>query len=215
MDHRLQFVAEARRTDESFTALCARYGVAPKTGYKWLARYDAEGPAGLHERSRRPHTSPTATAPAVADALLELRRRHPTWGGKKLLAVLARRRPRLMLPAPSTVAALLVRAGLVAARRRRRSLGHPGRPSAAMDAPNAVWTADFKGEFRTRDGVYCYPLTLADQHTRFLLACRGLLSTKGVDARRGRPRGRPCPGAVRTRSAAPRARNGRPGPGQG
>ena len=66
MDHRLQFVAEARRTDESFTALCTRYGIAPKTGYKWLARYEAEGPAGLHERSRRPHTSPTATPPAVA-----------------------------------------------------------------------------------------------------------------------------------------------------
>ena len=60
MDHRLQFVAEARRTDESFTALCARFGIAPKTGYKWLARYEAEGPAGLHERARRPHTSPTA-----------------------------------------------------------------------------------------------------------------------------------------------------------
>jgi transposase-like protein len=81
MDHRLQFVAEARRTDESFTALCARYGVAPKTGDKWLARYEAERPAGLHERSRRPHTSPTATPPAVAEPLLELRRRHPTWGG--------------------------------------------------------------------------------------------------------------------------------------
>jgi transposase-like protein len=183
MDHRLQFVAEARRTDESFTALCARHGIAPKTGYKWLARYDAEGPAGLHERSRRPHTSPTATAPAVADALLELRRRHPTWGGKKLLAVLARRRPRLVLPAPSTVAALLARAGLVAARRRRRSLGHPGRPSAAMDAPNAVWTADFKGEFKTRDGVYCYPLTVADGFSRCLLACRALPSTRTAGAR--------------------------------
>jgi hypothetical protein len=97
MDHRLQFVAEAQRTDESFTAPSARYGVAPKTGYEWLARYEAEGTAGLHERSRRLHTSPTATSSTVADALLELRRRHPrrghpTWGGKKLLAVLARRR---------------------------------------------------------------------------------------------------------------------------
>ena len=183
MDHLLQFVAEARRTDESFTALCARYGVAPKTGYKWLARYAAEGPAGLHERSRRPHTSPTATPPAVADALLELRRRHPTWGGKKLLAVLARRRPHLVLPAPSTVAALLARAGLVTGRRRRRALGHPGRPTAAMDAPNAVWTADFKGEFKTRDGIYCYPLTVADGCSRYLLACRGLPSTATAGAR--------------------------------
>jgi transposase InsO family protein len=183
MDSRLQFVAEAKRTDEPFVALCARHGIAPKTGYKWLARYAAEGPAGLHERSRRPRTSPTATAPAAADALLELRRRHPTWGAKKLLAVLGRRHPRLTLPAPSTAAALLQRAGLVTARRRRRALGHPGRPTAAMDAPNAVWTADFKGEFKTRDGVYCYPLTVADGYSRFLLACRGLPSTATAGAR--------------------------------
>jgi len=183
MDSRLQFVAEAKRTDEPFVALCARHGIAPKTGYKWLARYAAEGPAGLHERSRRPRTSPTATAPAAADALLELRRRHPTWGAKKLLAVLGRRHPRLTLSAPSTAAALLQRAGLVTARRRRRALGHPGRPTAAMDAPNAVWTADFKGEFKTRDGVYCYPLTVADGYSRFLLACRGLPSTATAGAR--------------------------------
>ena len=183
MDSRLQFVAEATRTDEPFVALCARHGIAPKTGYKWLARYAAEGPAGLHERSRRPRTSPTATAPAAADALLELRRRHPTWGAKKLLAVLGRRHPRLTLSAPSTAAALLQRAGLVTARRRRRALVHPGRPTAAMDAPNAVWTADFKGEFKTRDGVYCYPLTVADGYSRFLLACRGLPSTATAGAR--------------------------------
>lgn len=183
MDSRLQFVAEARRTDEPFTTLCARHGITPKTGYKWLARYQAEGPAGLHERSRRPHTSPTATRPAVAEALLELRRRHPTWGGKKLLAVLGRRRPRLVLPAPSTVAALLKHAGLVTAPRRRRALGHPGQPTAAMDAPNAIWTADFKGEFKTRDGTYCYPLTICDGYSRYLLACRGLPSTATTGAR--------------------------------
>lgn len=183
MDSRLQFVAEARRTDEPFVALCARHGIAPKTGYKWLARYAAEGAAGLHERSRRPHTSPTATAPEAADALLELRRRHPTWGARKLLAVLARRRPRLTLPAPSTAAALLQRAGLVTSRTRRRTPGHPGRPTAPMDAPNAVWTADFKGEFKTRDGVYVYPLTVCDGYSRALLACRALPSTATAGAR--------------------------------
>jgi transposase InsO family protein len=88
-----------------------------------------------------------------------------------------------VLPAPSTVAALLARAGLVTARRRRRTLGHPGRPTAAMDAPNAIWTADFKGEFKTRDGVYCYPLTICDGYSRFLLACRALPSTATAGAR--------------------------------
>jgi transposase InsO family protein len=188
MDHRLQFVAEAQRIAEPFVTLCARFGIAPKTGYKWLARYAAEGPAGLHERSRRPHTSPTATPPAVVEALFAVRRRHPTWGAKKLLAVLARRSAldgldAGALPAPSTVAALLKRAGLVTASRRRRTPGHPGRPTAPMDAPNAVWTADFKGEFKTKDGVYCYPLTVADGYSRYLLACRALPSTATAGAR--------------------------------
>ena len=126
---------------------------------------------------------PAARVVPHLDALLELRRRHPTWGARKLLAVLARRRPRLTLPAPSTAAALLQRAGLVTSRTRRRTPGHPGRPTAPMDAPNAVWTADFKGEFKTRDGVYVYPLTVCDGYSRALLACRALPSTATAGAR--------------------------------
>jgi putative transposase len=183
MDQRLQFVADAQRTDEPFTALCARFGIAPKTGYKWLARYAAEGPAGLAERSRRPHASPAATPPEAVAALLALRARHPTWGGKKLVAVLARRAPALPRVAPSTAAALLKRYGCIAHPRRRRALGHPGRPTAPMDAPNAVWTADFKGQFKTGDGRYCFPLTVADGASRYLLACRALTSTKTAEAR--------------------------------
>ena len=154
-----------------------------KTGYKWRDRYDAEGAAGLAERSHAVHTCPHATAPDAVDALGELRGRHPTWGPKKLLTVLAASRPRLALPAPSTAAALLKRAGLVTSRTRRRTPGHPGRPTAVMDAPNAIWTADFKGEFKTRDGVYCYPLTVCDGYSRTLLACRGLPSTRTAGAR--------------------------------
>src|SRR5205085_2436498 len=179
----LQFIADAHRGLEEITVLCRRYGVSRKTGYKWLARYAAEGAACLRERSHRPHTCPHETAPDAADALCELRRRHPTWGPKKLLAVLAARRPALALPAPSTAAAVLKRAGLVSTPRRRRTPGHPGRPTARMDAPNAIWTADFKGEFKTRDGVYCYPLTVADGCSRYLLACRALLSTAVRGAR--------------------------------
>lgn len=183
MDERLQFVADLRRGTEEMAVLCRRYGVSRKTGYKWRDRYAAEGAAGLAERSHAVHACPHATAPDAVDALAELRRRHPTWGPKKLLTVLAARRPRLALPAPSTAAALLKRAGLVTSRTRRRTPGHPGRPTAAMDAPNAVWTADFKGEFKTRDGIYCYPLTVCDGYSRLLLACRGLPSTRTVGAR--------------------------------
>jgi putative transposase len=183
MDQRLHFVADAQRTDDDFAALCRRYSISRQTGYKWLARYAAEGPGGLHERSRRPHTSPTATPPASVVALLELRRRHPSWGAKKLVAVLARRCPALVLPAPSTAAALLKRHGLIAAPRRRRVLGHPGQPQTPMAAPNAVWTADFKGQFRTKDGVYCFPLTVVDGASRYLLACRALTSVRLLEAR--------------------------------
>ena len=183
MDERLQFVADLRRGTEEMAVLCRRYGVSRKTGYKWRDRYAAEGAAGLAARSHAVHACPHATAPDAVDALCELRRRHPTWGPKKLLAVLAARHRRLTLPAPSTAAALLKRAGLVTSRTRRRTPGHPGRPTAAMDAPNAVWTADFKGEFKTRDGVYCYPLTVCAGYSRALLACRGLPSTRTTGAR--------------------------------
>src|SRR5690348_2560430 len=111
MDERMQFVAEAQRAHETMTALCDRYGISRKTGYKWCARYAAEGPAGLFEHSRCPHTSPTATCDAVVTALLALRARHPRWGGKKLVVVLARRWPELPRLAPSTAAALLQRHG--------------------------------------------------------------------------------------------------------
>jgi hypothetical protein len=126
----------------------------------------AEGAAGLAARSHAVHACPHATAPDAVDALCELRRRHPTWGPKKLLAVLAARHRRLALPGAEY--------GGRAAEARRPGhephaaphAGAPGPPTAAMDAPNAVWTADFKGEFKTRDGVYCYPLTCATVQPR-------------------------------------------------
>jgi transposase InsO family protein len=183
MDERMQFVADVQRAHESMTALCDRYGISRKTGYKWWTRYEAEGPTGLLEHSRRPHASPTATSDAVVSALLALRARHPHWGGKKLVAVLARRAPELPALAPSTAAALLQRHGCITRPRRARVLGHPGRPTAPMTSPNATWTADFKGQFKTRDGHYCYPLTVADGATRYLLACRALTSVRTAEAR--------------------------------
>ena len=180
MDQRDRFITDWQHGLYPMTERCARYGISRKTGYRWLTRYAADGAVALTERSRRPHTCPHASVPEAVDALCELRRRHPTWDPKKLLAVLAQRRPALVLPAPSTAAALLKRAGLVTSPTRRRTPGHPGRPTAPMDAPNAIWTTDFKGEFKTRDGRYCYPLTIADGYSRFLFACRGLPSTATV-----------------------------------
>jgi transposase InsO family protein len=184
MDERLQFVRDALSDRWNMSELCARYGVSRKIGYKWLARYEDEGRRGLADRSRAPHRCPHKIADAMAELLVEAREAHPFWGARKLLRVLADRHPRIHdWPAPSTVADLLARRGLVHKRRHRRASTHPGvvRPTTA--APNDLWTADFKGQFRTGDRRYCYPLTIADQHTRFLLACHGLLSTQTVTAR--------------------------------
>lgn len=183
MDQRKQFVREARRAHDDMTALCARYGISRKTGYKWVARYEEGGVAALEELSRRPHRSPQATEDAVVAAILTVRGHHPTWGGKKLAATLARRWPSLPRCAPSTIALLLKRHGLITSKRRRRALGHPGRPLTPMTEPNAVWTADFKGQFPTRDGCLCYPLTVADGASRFLLACRALPSVKTIETK--------------------------------
>ena len=180
---RVQFIADVLRATDDFAVVCDRYNVSRKTGYKWLARYEATGAAGLSERSHRPRVFPTATPPDLVEALCELRRYHPTWGAKKLLAVLARRDRRRALPARSTVAALLKHNGLVPSPRRRRLPGHPGRPLTPMTEPNAIWTADFKGQFKTRDGQYCYPLTIVDGASRMLLGCRALTSTRVRDAR--------------------------------
>jgi putative transposase len=184
MEERLQFVRDALSDRFKMSELCARYGVSRRIGYKWLARYDAEGRRGLTDRSRAPHRCPHKIADAMAELLVTAREAHPFWGARKLLAVLAARHPRIQdWPAPSTVADLLARRGLVQKRRHRRASTHPGVARPTTVAPNDLWTADFKGQFRTGDRRYCYPLTIADQHTRFLLACRGLLSTQTVTAR--------------------------------
>ena len=115
--------------------------------------------------------------------MLELRRRHPRWGAKKLLPLLGKRHPSWDLPARTTVFEILNRHGMVPKKRRRRAIGHPGRPTSQVLAPNDLWCADFKGEFKTGDGIYCYPLTVTDDHSRYLLGCQGLLSTKVVEAK--------------------------------
>ena len=174
MDERVQFISDYRRQLFTMTALCQRYGVSRKTGYALIDRYEAEGVTGLAPRSSRPHHSPHATAAVIVDAVVALRKRHPTWGGKKILAVLHERHPTWALPAISTANDVLKRHALVLPRRRRRALGHPGyRPQAAA-APNEIWTTDFKGQFRTRDAQWCYPLTIVDGFSRYLLACRGM-----------------------------------------
>jgi transposase-like protein len=177
MEQRVEFVREYATELFTMTELAAQYGISRKTGYKWVAEYEAHGALGLCDRSRRPHHSPHATEAALIETVLALRRRHPRWGATKLLAVAARRDPAAAWPSRATVCTHLKAHGLVAPARRRPPTPHaPRSPLVPVTAPNAVWTTDFKGEFRTGDGVYCYPLTLRDGFSRFVLRCDGLLS---------------------------------------
>jgi putative transposase len=183
MDQKTPFIADYLRDRLSITELCECYGVSRKSGYKWLDRYLTHGPQGREERSRRPSTSPRHTPDDVVAAILEARQRHPSWGAKKLVSILSTRHPRWPWPARSTVCNILSRHGLVPKQRKRRAIGHPGKPISPIGAPNAVWSADFKGHFRTGDGRYCYPLTIADGYSRFLLGCQALSSTSVAEAK--------------------------------
>jgi putative transposase len=171
---RLEFCRAYASGVFSMTELCEQYGISRKTGYKWVDRQEAEGRAGLSDRSRRPHACPHATDPAIVERLCDARRRHPTWSARKLLKVLRGEDPSQAWPARSTGCGLLKARGLVRARRRRDRAHAAAAPLAQITHPNEVWTTDFKGEFRTGDGVYCYPFTLRDGYSRYVLRCDAL-----------------------------------------
>jgi len=183
MHQRTLFISDHLRGTRSVAELCTEYGISRKTAYKWIDRFIRRGPAGLEDRSRRPRNAPNATDPAVVEALVALRHRHPTWGGRKLIAYLGKRHPHWKLPGLSVTCALLKRRGLVRHKTTRRKIGHPGRPPLVIESPNHVWCADFKGQFRMGNGRYCYPLTVTDGYSRFLLECRGLNDTSVSGAR--------------------------------
>jgi transposase InsO family protein len=182
MSIRREFAEAADRGLYSMTELCARFGISRRVGYKWLGRYETVGLAGLEDQRRVAAHYPNRMADEVAAALLACRQAHPTWGARKLRAYLSRRQPRVAWPAASTIGTLLKRHGLAHPRRRRPHPGHPGRPLSVMDAPNAVWSVDFKGQFRLGSGAYCYPLTVVDGYSRYVLGVRGLpsVATRGV-----------------------------------
>lgn len=211
VEQRARFIADYRRNLYTMFELCERYSISRKTGYKWLGRFEAGGRAALRDRSRAPHHCPHRIPTTTAQLICAARRAHPSWGPRKLLDYLAPRYPDIAWPAASTAGDLLARRGLVKKRRRRRPHYHPGVVPPTTTGPNDLWTTDFKGHFRTRDGLYCYPLTLADQHSRYLLACQGLPSTKGYGVRRTlehafRTYGLPL--AIRTDNGVPFATTG-------
>ena len=172
MDQRIAFIAEWQRDEWTMSELATRYGISRKTAYKWVDRYTVDPEHGLAPHSRAPHTHGRRIAEATALEILAVRQAHPRWGPKKLRAVLQDREPERVWPAASTMGDVLRRAGVSARRRRPRYTVPLTQPLAAAQAPNDVWTADFKGWFRTADGTRCDPLTVADAYSRFVLCCR-------------------------------------------
>ena len=181
MDERLRFVVDCLLGEETMSALCAAYGISRKCGYKWLGRYREFGPEGLHDLPRAPLNHGRATPWDVVERIVAMKETHPLWGPKKIMARLKRAEPCCGWPAVSTAGEILKRHGLVGRKRRRwKAAGNGPWPEASE--PNAVWTGDHKGWFRTRDGWRCEPLTVMDASSRYLLALEATGSTADAEA---------------------------------
>lgn len=158
----------------SVAQLCHRFGISRKTGYKWIERFKAEGMAGLTDRSRARLTQSQRTPEEVVEKILKLKHSHSDWGPVTIESALYREQPDHAWPAISTVGEILKRHGLVKPRRKRHKVPPQSQPLAHATAPNEVWSADYKGQFRMGDGRTCYPLTISDNHSRLLISCQGL-----------------------------------------
>ena len=180
MDERLRFVARIL-DGEKMTVVCREFGISRKTGYKIFNRYKDFGLRGLEDRARSPYRHPNKTPFQLEKAILQLKKDHTSWGAPKIRDKLLKQFPGIKPPAASTVHAILDRHGLVRRRKRKRSSAR-GTALGEAHTPNALWCADFKGEFRMGNHRYCYPLTITDARSRYLLACEGLASVKEAGA---------------------------------
>ena len=172
MDQKLLFIADHLRATDTFKDLCHRYGISRKTGYKWVARYMELGFEGLHNQPRKPHQHPLKTPFTVRKAIIGLRskQRDPP-GPKKIQVLLRQNHPEWDIPSKTTIYKILAEEGLIRPQRRRKRVPVGQQPFSPVHHPNDVWSADFKGQFKTRDGTWCYPLTVMDHQCRYLLEC--------------------------------------------
>ncbi len=205
MEERLRFVARLIE-GEAMTDLCREFGISRKTGYKIFNRYKEDGASAFSDRSRRPVRYANQLPGQIEVLIVRCKKDKPHWGARKIRELLVRRLPGdFRVPAKSTIHAVLDRHGLVSRLERRRGRAQ-GTPLSAGSQPNDLWCADFKGEFRLGNGRYCYPLTVTDHASRFLLLCEALDSTREEPAiaafeRLFRERG--LPGAIRSDNGVP------------
>jgi transposase InsO family protein len=181
MDLRKEFIRRLGER-ERLTDLCREYGISRKTGNKFKKRFEELGAAGLENQSRAPIFIPHKTPPELEAVFIDERKKHPTWGAKKLKVVLEQRLGRA-LPSASAINAVLARNGLVKARKKRQRYESTSTALRQAAAPNEVWCIDYKGQFRLGDTTYCYPLTMTDQFSRFILCCEGMASISDEYAR--------------------------------
>ena len=204
MDERLRFIARLLE-GEKMAPVCREFGISRVTGYKIFDRYKACGLDGLYDRSKAPYRQANKLPFQVERAILGIKKEFPSWGAPKIRDKLIREYPMIPPPAVSTIHAALDRNGFVKRRKRRRHKAC-GTPLSAAHAPNGLWCADYKGEFLLGNRQYCYPLTITDYRSRYLLACEGLESTKSrfafsVFERTFRDFG--LPAAIRTDNGTP------------
>jgi len=181
VNQRMKFVLRLEQ-GERMSDLCREFGISRTTGYKFVERFKAYGPEGLFDESRRPQRSPHRTREAIVELLVAERQRRG-WGARKLRKVLSKRHPGVKFPALSTISDILTREGLIKPRKRKRRVMLYPSPLEHARAPNDVWCADYKGQFRLGNGKYCYPLTISDAHSRFIIACEGVEATDFATAR--------------------------------
>jgi transposase InsO family protein len=183
IDQKIKMISDWLSGEYSIIDLSRIYKVSRKTIYKWIKRYKADEYSGLQERSRKPLRMPGATSSGIVAQILMAKTRHRHWGSRKVLAWLRSHYPDQKWPAASTTSEILKRHGLVTSRRKRRHTPPYREPFLNCNQPNEVWCADFKGQFRLGEGKLCYPLTLSDSYSRYLLGCWGLLHPTYIQTR--------------------------------
>lgn len=174
MDQRIQLISDWLSNEYTKSELSRIYEVSRPTVDKWLKRYEERGPQGLEDFCRAPHTHPNETAEALRAMIIQTKLRHQTWGPKKVLDRLRQEQPKRAWPADSTGGEILKRAGLVRRRVIRRHVPPYSLPFSDCAGSNHIWSADFKGDFDMGNTRRCYPLTISDNFSRYLLLCRAL-----------------------------------------
>jgi putative transposase len=174
MDEKVKMINDLLKREHNITEIGEHYQVSRKTVYKWLERFQTKGIEAPQEGSRAPHRHPNATSPEIVSQLIETKLRHVYWGPKKVVASLKQKYPETHWPVVSTTQSILKKEGLVNPRRIRRHTPPYTQPFQQCRRPNDSWSIDYKGQFRMGDGKLCYPLTITDNFSRYMLTCRGL-----------------------------------------